>query len=356
MTRLFWLLLLAGTSTAHAIVIRDDVPDAQYRIAATDFPALVDLPMEAHGVLIAPQWVVTAAHAVSPALDCVEMGGVQRAVRRVVIHPGYRQPPQAMVEAALASGDWAEFFEFQAGTDDIALIELVEPVQDIAPVALFEGSARGETVRILGRGATGTGAEGHRLDAPRRNALRRGYNVIDVDEGRWLAYTFDAPPAALPLEASMGSGDSGGPLLIAVGDGWQLAGVAAWKRGIVEGTEIKPGKYGESGIGVRLQHYAEWMAQTMARAAPQASARHRSRSRHRDLAERVRTPAGRETADQGQEGLDPDCLEPLPAHREKRVLAARDQADRMHRGRQFLREEVAAGLQLAAQEIGIALA
>lgn len=268
MTRLFWLLLLAGTSTANAIVIRDDVPDAQYRIAATDFPALVDLPMEAHGVLIAPQWVVTAAHAISPALDCVEIGGLQRAVRRVVIHPGYRRAPPAMVEAALASGDWAEFFDFQSGTDDIALIELVEPVRDIAPVPLFQGAALGETVRILGRGATGTGAQGHRLDAPRRNALRRGYNVIDIDEGRWLAYTFDAPPAALPLEASMGSGDSGGPLLIAVDDRWQLAGVAAWKRGIVEGTDIKPGKYGESSIGVRLQHYAEWMAQTMTRTAP----------------------------------------------------------------------------------------
>lgn len=268
MTRLFCLLLLAGTSTAGAIVIRDDVPDQRYRIAASDFPALVDLPMEAHGVLIAPQWVVTVAHAVSPALDCVEIGGVQRAVRRVVIHPGYRQPPQAMVEAALASGDWAEFFEFMAGTDDIALIELAEPLQDIAPVALYGRPALGKTVRILGRGATGTGAEGHGLQASRRTELRQGYNLIDLDEGRWLAYTFDAPPAALPLEASMGSGDSGGPLLIAVGDAWQLAGIAAWKRAVVEGTEIRQGKYGESSIGVRLQHYAAWMEQTMADAAP----------------------------------------------------------------------------------------
>lgn len=261
------LVLLLAASSAHAVVIRDDVPDAQYRVEATDFPALVDLPLEAHGVLIAPQWVVTAAHAVSPALDCVEMGGVQRAVSRVVIHPGYRRPPQAMVEAALATGDWAEFFQFMEGTDDIALIELAEPAHDIAPVPLFQGSALGETVRILGRGATGTGAEGHRLDAPRRNALRQGYNVIDSEEGRWLAYTFDAPPDALPLEASMGSGDSGGPLLIQVDDIWQLAGLAAWKRALVEGTLIRQGKYGESSLGVRLQHYAAWMRLTMADAA-----------------------------------------------------------------------------------------
>jgi len=256
------LLLLAATS-ANAIVIRDDVPDQKYRLQASDFPALADLPMEGHGLLIAPQWVVTVAHAVSPALDCVELAGVQRTVRRVVIHPGYRQPPQAMVEAALASGDWAAFFEFMEGTDDIALIELAEPVQDIVPVALYSSPALGHAVRILGRGATGTAVEGHRLDAPRRTELRQGENRIDLDAGRWIAYTFDAPPNALPLEATMGSGDSGGPLLIEVGDAWQLAGLAAWKRAVVEGTEIRQGKYGESSIGVRLQHYAAWMVEAM---------------------------------------------------------------------------------------------
>lgn len=55
-------LLLAASSTAHAIVIRHDVDDAQYRVPATEFPALVDMPGEGHGALIAPQWVVTAAH------------------------------------------------------------------------------------------------------------------------------------------------------------------------------------------------------------------------------------------------------------------------------------------------------
>jgi hypothetical protein len=292
MTRLVWLLLLAGASTAGAVVIRDDVPDQQYRIAASDavvirddfpdqqyrmpasdFPALADLPGEGHGVLIAPRWMVTAAHAVSPALDCVEVGGAPRAVRRVVIHPGYRQAPQAMVDAALKSGDWTTFFEFMAGTDDLALIELAEPVQDIAPAPIYSGPALGEVVRIMGRGATGTGARGHALDAPRRTELRQGYNRIDVDDGRWIAYTFDAPPDALPLEASIGGGDSGGPMLIAVGDAWQLAGIAAWKRAVVEGTKLRPGKYGEASIGVRLQHYAEWIDRTVAEGAAAEDAR-----------------------------------------------------------------------------------
>jgi hypothetical protein len=260
-------------SDAHAIVIRDDVPDDKYRVAASDFPALADLPMEGHGVLIAPTWVVTAAHAVSSGLNCVEIGGATRTVSRVVIHPGYRQPPQAMVEAALASGDWAEFFEFQTGTDDIALIELAEPVEGIVPIKLYKGSALGEIVRIVGRGATGTGAQGHGLQAARRVELRQGFNRIDADEGRWLAYTFSAPPDALALEASMGSGDSGGPLLIEVGDTWQLAGLAAWKRALVEGTEIKQGKYGETSLGVRLQHYSAWIENTLSEQAGTVPAR-----------------------------------------------------------------------------------
>lgn len=55
--------LLAMSSAAGAVVTRADVDDAKYRVPASVFPALVDLPGEGHGVLIAPQWVVTAAHA-----------------------------------------------------------------------------------------------------------------------------------------------------------------------------------------------------------------------------------------------------------------------------------------------------
>ena len=233
------LLLLLVSSGAGAVVVRDDVPDLRYRMAASEFPALADMPGEGHGVLIAPQWVVTAAHAVSwqHAVDTVDVGGTPRAVRRIVVHPGYKQPPQAMIDAALKSGDWDAFFAFAATSDDIALIELSEPVRDIAPVRIYRGSALGKLVRIMGRGATGTGSTGHSLRGPNRTELRQGYNRISVSETRWIGYAFDAPPKALPLEASTGSGDSGGPILVAVGKQWQVAGVAAWKRGQVEGTE-----------------------------------------------------------------------------------------------------------------------
>ncbi|WP_406807567.1 trypsin-like serine protease [Citrobacter freundii] len=70
------LVLLLASFGANAVVIRDDVPDLQYRMAASDFPPLADLPGEGHGVLIAPQWVVTAAHVVSGerSVDVVVVG------------------------------------------------------------------------------------------------------------------------------------------------------------------------------------------------------------------------------------------------------------------------------------------
>lgn len=260
------LLLLLVSCGSSAVVIRDDVPDLKHRMAASEFPALADMPGEGHGVLIAPQWVVTAAHAVSwqHSMDVVVVDGTPRAVRNVVVHPGYKKPPQEMIDAALKSGDWEAFFEFISSSDDVALIQLVEPVPDVAPARIYNGSTLGKVIRIMGRGATGTGSEGHHLHAPHRTDLRHGYNEISVSEGRWIGYSFDKPPNALPLEASTGSGDSGGPILVAVGNEWHVAGITAWKRVVVTGTELRPGKYGETSYGVRLGNYADWIEKTIA--------------------------------------------------------------------------------------------
>ena len=97
--------LLAVSSIASAIVIRDDVDDAKYRVPASEFPALADMPGEAHGVLIAPQWVLTAAHATFGGPDAIVLNGVCRKVERTIIHPGYKKLPEELVAEALKSGD-----------------------------------------------------------------------------------------------------------------------------------------------------------------------------------------------------------------------------------------------------------
>jgi len=60
MTRILLFTLLVLSCSLSAIVIRHDVDDSKYRVQTTEFPALADMPGEGHGVLIAPQWVITA--------------------------------------------------------------------------------------------------------------------------------------------------------------------------------------------------------------------------------------------------------------------------------------------------------
>lgn len=274
MTRFLLLVLLATSSTASAIVIRDDVDDSKYRIVASEFPALVDMPGEGHGVLIAPQWVVTAAHALprQPELRQVVINGVPRDVDRVVTHPGYRTLPQELIDPARASGEAMLIVVFLASSDDIALVKLTRPVTDVAPVALYEdGDEPGRIVKIVGKGATGTGAAGHDPGGPNRTELRRAFNKVTSAYDRWFCYVFDEPPSALPLEGILGNGDSGGPVLIEVDGRWLLAGLGSWK--VVQGNVMtaRPGRYGQITCNVRLGHYAEWIQHVMS-GQPQAGA------------------------------------------------------------------------------------
>lgn len=255
-------MLLAASPTASAIVIRDDVDDSRYRIPASEFPALVDMPGEGHGVLVSPQWVITAAHVIPwhSELEQVVIGGIPRDVERVVVHPGYTRPPQALINQALSTGEWILAVVQMASSDDIALVKLTQPVTDVVPAAIHkDGDELGQVVQIMGKGATGTGASGHDPAGPNRTELRRAFNTITSAHDRWFCYVFDEPASALPLEGKTGSGDSGGPALIRVDDQWTLAGLAAW--GFIHGDvrTVRPGLYGQLTCNVRLSHYIEWI-------------------------------------------------------------------------------------------------
>ena len=261
MTRFFLLiLLLAVSSTASAIVIRDDVDDSRYRVPPSEFPALVDMPIEGHGVLIAPQWVITAAHAIpwQSEIRQVTINGISRDVERLVIHPGYKRPPQDLLDQALATWDWTLFRVLLSSSDDIALIKLAQPVTDVPPIEINEGSGEfSQVIKVIGKGGTGNGVTGYEFSDPHRTELRRAYNKVTSTHGRWLCYVFDNPAEALPLEGGSGSGDSGGPILIQAGKNWLLAGLTSWAD--PQSAIRTPGRYGQISCNVRLSHYKAWI-------------------------------------------------------------------------------------------------
>jgi hypothetical protein len=246
---------------ATAIVQRDDVPESAYRATAAQLPALVDLPNEGHGLLVAPNWVLTVAHAAAPGqVPSVTIQGRSVAVAEVIRHPGFRAP-----DPGALTGDTAVLMKQLAASADIALIRLAEPVAGIAPLPLYRGTQEtGKGVWLYGKGATATGRTGVDPKAPHRSELRRATNQVERVDGAWLVLRFDAPPAGTAREGLQGNGDSGGPVLINHGGQWQLAGLMSWQRWNGRLEDYRASRYGAEGYQVRVSHYLEWIDATMA--------------------------------------------------------------------------------------------
>jgi len=222
-----------------AIIIRHDRPDERYRALGARFPAVGSVGRAGAGTLIAPQWVLTAAHvAAGMRKDAtITFAGIEYAIERIVVHPRWRE----------------------MGPADIALVKLTRPVADVRPIAIYHGrDEAGKTIVFVGNGGTGTGLTGPQR--PEDGVTRGATNVVDSADDDWLYFTFDEPPSGTDLEGISGPGDSGGPAILETPDSTTIVGVSVYGR---PGTRGR-GTYGALEGYTRVSSHAEWIQGVLA--------------------------------------------------------------------------------------------
>jgi len=249
------LTIPSKVSAAPATVLNGaDVPEGQYPWMVGVAQAVIADGYTAQfcgGTLIAPTWVLTAAHCTfdlqnapfTPAdLDIIvgrnqlsSNTGERIRVDQIIRHPAFQL---ATLHA------------------DIALLHLSQPstitplVLSLAPAATAQSAA---TATLIGWGVTAAGSGADRLQEAQvplvvQDACRRYYSSYGVTI---LATMLCAGDITGNIDACVG--DSGGPLLVwqAESERWQQIGIVSW--GAACGT---PGAYG---VYTNLSSFVDWV-------------------------------------------------------------------------------------------------
>jgi hypothetical protein len=255
--------------SVNAVVIRHDISKEKY-IVTEGLEALVNMPYDGHGLLIAPEWIVTVGHLIFQDYQGkeLEVGGKKYTIDHVIFHDGYSRPPKGIF-----SGYSGPSQNYLRTNHDIALIKLSKPVVGVKPISLYGSNNEvGAIVTLIGKGNTGDGLTGQQ--AKTKGTLRKAENKITVAENQWLSYRFDRGEQALPLEGIQGDGDSGGPVLIEQDGKVYLAGLASWDVYDGDISEFQGGLYGMSASVVRISYYISWINDVMKQTSAELKKNH----------------------------------------------------------------------------------
>jgi secreted trypsin-like serine protease len=205
-------------------------------------------------MLVAPDRLVTASHCVAHRglqdLGDINIGGATTSVTRFAMYPSWRQDNGGNV------------------LDDVAIMQVAQPVTAVTPVTLGGDTALPAEARIVGRGraaAPGSGASlqqtfgGNLREAilrPMTDAQcatawkrRKGNSGERFDGTRMVcAIDIDGRP---PLSSGC-NGDSGGPLYAATPDAPVLIGIVSW-GGAGCGADHLPSVFAD------VQHYRDFI-------------------------------------------------------------------------------------------------
>lgn len=241
-----FLLLFLVSSPALAILTRADRDDAEYLELATRYTSSVPLGAPGgEGVLIAPRWVLTAAHR-ARAMQAMKrppklrFGEREHEIRAIFIHP-----------------DWKD------GVDsDLALLLLEDPVRGVEPTRPYrEGDEGGKTLVIVGHGASGTIGGKPRPKDKEDHRKRAAINTVDRVTPRVLGLQIKNAEEASDLQGAAAPGDSGGPAYIQTEDGLFVAGIGhGAEGGTAEGII---GNAGDWELYTRVSAFVPWIEGVM---------------------------------------------------------------------------------------------
>jgi hypothetical protein len=272
-------LLLAAA--ANAGVRRDDVGDVNFVNLGADLRyqsvgqflySVGASSYIASGVLISPEWVLTAAHVVEG--DDLLGGGITN--MSFTLFSGANSFVYSAMEWIPHPG-WAATSGNVLAGYDIGIVRLSSSVSGFQPATLYHSdSVPIQAGTIVGFGASGTGLTGFQNGTT--GTKRAGQNMVDAQgdgvsiSANLLFADFDRP--GVPAESVLGSstplaleylsapGDSGGGLFVTEGVNTYLLGVTSFGWGYTDG--IANSDYGDLAGFTSVRAFEPWIQATTA--------------------------------------------------------------------------------------------